>query len=68
MLQKKLWDGEMFFEIEKPSLLYSKQHFDNEEVILQQLREQVLYFYIPVVKNIAAKLCFKMILTRLFKI
>ena len=27
------------------SLLYFKQHFDTEEVILQQRREQVLYFY-----------------------
>ena len=26
-------------------ILYFKQHFDTEEVILQQPREQVLYFY-----------------------
>ena len=35
----------MLFEIEKPRLLYFKQHFDTEEIILQQPREQVLYFY-----------------------
>ena len=37
LLQNNLRGGEMLFEIEK--------HFDTEEVILQQLREQVLYFY-----------------------
>ena len=39
----------MLFEIEiskrQPRFLYFKQHFDTEEVILQQPREQVLYFY-----------------------
>ena len=28
-----------------PRLFYFKQHFDTEEFILQQPREQVLYFY-----------------------
>ena len=45
LLQNNLRGGEMLFEIEKPRLLYFKQHFDTEEVILQQPREQVLYFY-----------------------
>ena len=35
----------MLFEIEKPRLLYFKQHFSTSKVILQQPREQVLYFY-----------------------
>ena len=44
-IENNLRGGEMVFEIEKPRLLYFKQHFDTEEVILQQPREQVLYFY-----------------------
>ena len=36
----------MLFEKEKPRLLYFKQHFDTEEVILQKPREQVLYLQI----------------------
>ena len=45
LLQNNLWGGEILLEIEKPTLLYFKQHFDTEVVILQQPREQVLYFY-----------------------
>ena len=43
--QNNLWGEEMFFETEKPRLLYLKKHIDAEEVIPQQPREQVLYFY-----------------------
>ena len=42
-MQNNRRGGEMLFEIEKPRILYFKQHFDNEKVILQQPREQVLY-------------------------
>ena len=49
LLQNSLRGGEILFETEKPRrkprLLYFKQHFHTEEVILQQTREQVLYFY-----------------------
>ena len=49
LLQYNLHCGEILFEIKKPTrqpwLLYFKQHFDTKEVILQQPREQVLYFY-----------------------
>ena len=41
--------GEMLFEIEKTEVfaeaIFFKQHFDTEEVILQQPGEQVPYFY-----------------------
>ena len=49
LFQNNLRGGEMLFEIEKPRcklrLLYFKQHSNTEEVILQQLQEQALYFY-----------------------
>ena len=45
LLQNNLLGIDMLFEIEKEKLLYFKQHFDTEDVILQQPREQVLYFY-----------------------
>ena len=51
LLQNNLRGGEMLFEIDKPRLLYFKQHFDTEEVILQQPREQVLYFYSTTAKK-----------------
>ena len=43
LLQNNLRGGEMLFKIENH--LYFKQHFETEEVILQQPREQVLYFF-----------------------
>ena len=45
LLQYNLRGGEMLFELEKLSLLCLKQHFDIEEIILQQPQEQVFYFY-----------------------
>ena len=36
LLQNNLLGGEMLVEIEKPGVLNFKQHFDTEEVILQQ--------------------------------
>ena len=41
----------MLFEIETPRLFYFKQNFDTEQVILQQPREQVLYFVISILPN-----------------
>ena len=48
LLQNNLLGGEMLFEIEKPRLLYFRQHFDTEEVSLQQAQRTstILLFYL----------------------
>ena len=51
LLQNNLLGGAMLFEIEKPRLLYFRQHFDTEEVILQQTREQVFISILPRQQN-----------------
>ena len=40
LLQNNLLSVEMLFEVEKPRLLYFKQHLDTEEVILQQTQQE----------------------------
>ena len=52
LLQNNLLGVEMLFEIGESRLLYFKQPFHTEEVILQQTRKRVLYFYSTTTKNI----------------
>ena len=61
LLQNNLLGVKMLFEIQKPQIFYSKQHFDTEEVNLQQKRKMCFISYVEyrgtIVQDVLMLMC-----------